>query len=784
MGANEHWTDVIRNRLLHDLRARPAAAILVIVALALSAAIGGIGAGIAAQLVSSTGALFEEGRAPDLVQMHAGEVDPAAIASFAASRPEITDASVRELVALDSTTLALTPETTEAERFIEFFAVAQHDRMDVLVDANGGPAAVGPGQIGVPVDLASDRGIEVGDTITIGSGSERHQFTVSTLIRDAIMNSSLASSRRLLVAEADLDALPAVSTGSEWLIEFALTDAALSSQVYDAYLDDDLPSNGPQVDRGTFELMAGLTDGLASAAVFAIAGLLAIIAALILSITVRTAIAAERRQIGVLRAIGLPGRRLRRLVLGSHDVLLGVGTVLGAIAATAAIPLATGAVRQRLGGDVTFGSFVAAVIIAAVTFTLGALIARAAIRPALRKPPLEVMRATRLPRRTAHRRTARIRPTWVTLARAELVRAPIDHLAVAGVLFAATLMAALPVSLAATFASPHFVSATGIAVSDVRIDLRQDAQQQARLATVEAALATDADIARSTTLSTVRVLAEARDGTFTGINVESGDHTMFPLDHRHGRPPPAANEIAVSELNAQDFEVTVGDALTLRLGDRDVTYAVVGVYRDVTNGGRTAKAVLPLGVGAPLWNVVLADVRDGVDETTVVQRYAELAAPARVTDVEAARADLLGPLERTVRVIAWGTVCAGVMLVAVLTGLLLRLMLVRGARRQAVMQAIGAPLRSLRGATLAQLLAPAAAGTVAGATLGPAVTSGLLAAVGSLFGASSLPLDAAPMATMLGIPALFIVIVAAVTWYGVRRIAPSRVAATVAGQDE
>lgn len=774
----------IRSRLLHDLRARPTAALLVVIAVALAAAIGGIGAGIAAQLVSSTGALFDEGRAPDLVQMHAGDVDPAAIEAFAATQPAITDTSVRELVGIDATTLALTPGTNEADGAIEYFAVAQHERMDVLLDARGGPARVGPGEIGIPIDLASDRGIALGDRITIGSGDAAHEFTVTTLMRDAIMNSSLASSRRLLVDAADLDALRASSTGSEWLIEFRLTEASLSPQVYDAYLAAGLPANGPQVDRGTFELMTGLTDGLVSAAVLVIAGLLALIAALILSITVRTAIAAERRQIGVLRAIGLPGRRLRRLVLGSHDVLLAVGAALGAIVALAAIPLATESVRHRLGGDVSAAALVAAVVLALLALGGGALLARGAIRPALRRPPLEVMRAARPPRRAAHRRSGRIRPSWLTLARAELVRAPADHLAVLGVLFATTLMAALPVSLAATLASPQFLSATGIAVSDVRIDLRQDSGQAARLAGVEAAIAADPDIARSTTLQTVRLLAEAPGGTWTGINVESGDHTAFPLEYRDGRPPTAAGEIAVSELNAQDFEVAVGGALTLRMGDRDVAHTVVGVYRDVTNGGRTAKAVLPAGVGDPLWTVVLADVEPGVDVPSVVARYAQLAAPARVTDIAASRADLLGPLERTVGGLATGTVIAGGALVAVLTALLLRLILVRGGRRQAVMQAIGAPLPSLRAASLAQLLVPALAGVVLGAALGPGLTSGLLAAAGALFGASSLPLDAAPIATMLGIPALLAGIVAAVTWFGVQRLAPSRVAATVAGQDE
>ncbi|NLT25800.1 MAG: hypothetical protein GXX90_03965, partial [Microbacteriaceae bacterium] len=385
---------MLRAKLLRDLRRTPLQSLLVVIAVALAASLAATGAAFAAQLLASNGALLAQADVPHLVQMHAGAIDRAAIDEFAEGAPDVVRGAAVELVALDSTRLALEPGTTEAAGAVEYSATASAPDADRLLGLDGEPAVIEPGGLGLPVGIALDRGLAVGDPIVIGEA----EFTVTALIRDALMGSDLASSRRLLVAEADLDALRHGSGGSEWLIEFWLDDPALAPRVYDDYLAAGLPANGPMVDLTTFRLLNGLSDGLIAAAMLVVAGLLAGVAAMLLSIVVRTSISSAAPQIGVLRAIGLRGAPLHRLMLGRHFALILAGALVGALAAIALTPLATGSMRLRFGGEPSPLALVAALGIAAFVAIAGLALAVATLRPALRGSPLPAMRGAIAPR--------------------------------------------------------------------------------------------------------------------------------------------------------------------------------------------------------------------------------------------------------------------------------------------------------------------------------------------------------------------------------------------------
>lgn len=762
-----------------ELRRSPGSSLLVVIAVALASALAGLGAVVGAQLVASGGVLFEQARVPHLVQMHAGPIDRRALERFASGHPEVSRLATHELVGLDVTRLELTPGASEANSTTEYSVTVQHDGMDLILGLDGTPARVAVGEVGVPVDIALDRGIRVGDPVTL----DGRTYRVGALVRDALMGSPLASSRRLLVHAADLDALRSGSPLVEWLIEFELTDPAQAPRVADAYLTAGLPAKGPTVDLATLLLMGGLADGLAAAVMLLLAGLVGLIAALVLSLTVRTAVAQERRSIGVLRAIGLPRRAIRRLVLTRHLALVAVGAAIGAGVAMALTPSVTESLRVRLGGDVSRLALTMPWVLALLMGVIGWSLARGALNPALRGSARAAMRGET--GRPAGRRRVRTRgaPTMARVALARARRAPLDHLTLAAVVFAATLLAALPLGLRATLASPTFLTSTGLASSDLRIDLKQDADLPNRLAEVERALASDPQVARHTTLRTARIPSRTPDGAWTGMNVTSGDHQAFPLAYLTGRAPLHSGEIALSELNADTYAAVVGGTVTVRLGGRETPLSVVGVYRDITNGGRGAQATLDASEGVPLWTVVHAELKPGVSPTGAVDQYAALAAPARVTDVETARADLFGPLERGATLVAAGAVGVASALTAMLSALVLRLFLAQDRGRRAVVQAIGAPLARVRVEYAYRVLGPELAGVSAGVIAAPLLGSALMSLVGRPFGAATLPLTVDPITVGILLPSLLLGSVAAIVRWSVPRTPGSTVARLVAGQE-
>src|SRR5690606_29809239 len=126
------------------------------------------------------------------------------------------------------------------------------------------------------------------------------------------------------------------------------------------------------------------------------------------------------------------------------------------------------------------------------------------------------------------------------------------------------------------------------------------------------------------------------------------------------------------------------------------------------------------------WTVLLADVADHADRATVIGRYAGLAAPARVTDVEAATRDVFGGIVDAMRLLSVIAIAIAAGVVGLVTAMLVRLFLARAVRTRAVSQAIGAPPSSAKATMLARVLVPGLAGVAAGAALGPLLAAMLL----------------------------------------------------------
>ena len=75
-----------------------------------------------------------------------------------------------------------------------------------------------------------------------------------------------------------------------------------------------------------------------------------------------------------------------------------------------------------------------------------------------------------------------------------------------------------------------------------------------------------------------------------------------------GRAPEGEGEISLSFANASKdgLNKKVGDEVVVKVGREEKTLKVTGIYQDITNGGKTAKAHTSLGVNeeAVLWYIV------------------------------------------------------------------------------------------------------------------------------------------------------------------------------------
>ena len=135
----------------------------------------------------------------------------------------------------------------------------------------------------------------------------------------------------------------------------------------------------------------------------------------------------------------------------------------------------------------------------------------------------------------------------------------------------------------------------------------------------------------------------------------------------------------------------VGDEVVVKAGRTEKTLKVSGIYQDVTNGGKTAKAHNSLRVNeeAVLWYVVYMDVAAGVDKQEKMDYYQNAYDAAQVNDLKEFTGQTLGNIIEQMGIVVIGGIVIAFIIVVLITALFLRMLLSKDMSQIAIMRSIG-----------------------------------------------------------------------------------------------
>ncbi|MFP4206417.1 MAG: ABC transporter permease [Spirochaetaceae bacterium] len=779
---------MIYARIIRNEVARKKGAMLVVFTFILLASllVAG-GAGLIVELGGSLSRLFADAKAPHFVQMHTGEIDPAAVEAWAQGNSLVEQFQIAEMISVDGSTLFLADAgEPEEDSIMDISFVARNDRFDYLLDMDNRKLRVEPGEIGVPVYFAEEKGVAVGDRVRVAGEGYSHDYTVSSLVRDAQMNPAIVHSKRFLLNDRDYERLKADVTDREYLVEFRLTDPGRIDEFSAAYQEAALPQRGPAVDYQLFRVLNALSDGIVAAVVIILSLVLIVIAGLCLRFTILATVEEDYREIGVMKAVGMPRRRIKGIYLAKYVALGGSAAALGYLASLPLTDLVTGNIARYMGrGPQGVAGLLVPMLAAAAIFAMVVVSAMLVLRRFDRISAVEALRAktgSEAPRpgRALPLRAARLLNINVFLG----MRDGLQRFRLFGLLtfifFFAAGITLIPLHFLSTIRSPSFISYMGIGASDIRVDLRQSDEIEERFDEVVDRIAADPDVARSAPLVTSLFTIAHENGETERFAVETGDFTVFPLDYLHGRAPRSQEEIALSYLNARDLEKKVGDTITLHGVARDLTMRVTGIYQDVTNGGRTAKAVLPPNTDNILASTVGIELAPGADIAAKKQEYSELFAPARVTDLGSYLSQTLGNTIDGLVMVTVGATAAGIAVAVLITSLFLRMLISKDAKRIAVMKSLGFPLRALRVQYLTTALLFLAVGIGAGSLFSNTIGQRLVGLLWGFKGAAQIRFVIDPLQAYVLVPLLLMLTVAVTTLASIRGIRDQNIATTIA----
>ena len=725
-------------RLLKADLARGAVVAATLTALiALAATLMSAGTSLVVDSLSATHRLSQRARLPDLVQMHSGRIDDRdlqAIETWVQARSDVTDHEVIKTLPVARQELSING-VNQSESYNEPAFVTSPKRFDLLLDDDGNPVDPGPGEVVLPIHYRVIKAADVGDAVTVTAGGRTTTLTVVGFARDAEMNAAMIPSKRLVVSPEDFSVLEQRLTEPEYLIEFTLTDSARPGGVIDAYKEAGLPSTGVNISASMIQFMNSLNVMLIVAVALVVAIVLAVVAILALRYATLAAIETDLAQIAVLKAIGAPLSRIRRLYVVKYLALSALGAALGYAAGQPLAAALETPTTLYLGRPPTTLWSVGAPILTVLVLTLGVIgftwlalgrIGRISAIEALRSGTSASLR----PRRQRWRLSGLRRlPVQVWLGAREALR-PSNALLL-GVLTLCTLTMVLPANVATTLSNPQIATYLGAGQADLRIDVRSGVQD---LATVEKRIDSDPRVTRHATILRRSYKMATTAGGWETVLIDIGDHEAFPMKYLSGHGPTTNDEVSLSYSQAQVTGAKEGSTVTVQTADGKKDLTVTGVYQDITNNGKTAKATFDDGAPA-LWQIIYANFRSSDQASAVARDLRQEYPGVQAIGMNQYASQFFGATGSQVRLITTMACVIALGLSFLITVLFTVLIVSRERPQICVLMALGSTRRDIAGQYLIRFgvlaLTGIALGLLAAFTLGSSTIGALMATRGA-----------------------------------------------------
>lgn len=660
--------------------------VLFITAAAMLLSLAGI---LVTNLFGSIDRLMADAKTPHFMQMHTGDVDFEELEAFAAGNSAVEDFQVLEFLNVGGEKIRLGENSLALSVQDNGFSV-QSSRFDFLLDENNRPAQPKDGELWVPVCYNRDHTVQAGDKAVINGKT----FVVTGFVRDSQMNSTLASSKRFVVSAGDYAQLKEVGS-VEYLIEFRLKDLSDLSEFESAYSASQMPANGPTLSWPLFRMISAVSDGIMIAVILLVSVIVILIALLCIRFTLLAKIEDDYREIGVMKAVGIRVSDIQSIYLAVYAVLAAAGCIMGfLLSLTLRGPLQE-SIRANLGESGNDGlSFLLGMAGTLLLFFFILFFIRRILKRFRRISPVQAIRQGSEQENVRGGKSLRLsKNRWLSanlfLAVKDIAARKRLYLTMLFVIILACFIMVVPQNLYHTISDSSFVTYLGVGRCDLRMDIQQTEELEEKAGSVGKYLERDSAVETYAVFVTELFDQEQEDGTTEQIKVELGNHGAFPLQYVDGRLPSRDSDIALSVLYAEEMDKKVGDKMILLTDKGEKQLTVCGIYSDITNGGKTAKAAFQPGTREAAWSTVCVNLKQPGVLAEKTEEYSRKFPYAKVSGMEDYVAQTFGQTLRAVRTASVGAGFVAVVVTLLVILLFMKLLTAKDRYSIAVLKSVG-----------------------------------------------------------------------------------------------
>lgn len=698
--------------------------------------------------------LMKQAKTPHFMQMHVGNIDTVRLEDFAKQNHNVQDYQVLEFLNIDGSQIIL-GDRSFANNVQDNGFTIQSKKFDYLLDLDGNIIDALDGELYVPIRYMKENNVKIGDKAAI-SGK---QFIVAGFLRDSQMNSMLSSSKRFLISKNDYEDIKGFGR-MEYLIEFRLKDLSTLGAFETAYATAGLEANGPTITYPLFKMINALTDGLMIGIILLVSVLVVAIAFMCIRFTLLAKIELDYREIGVMKAIGLPVSNIKKIYLAKYAAIALAGSVIGFVCSFLFKNILLENIRLYMGESDNsslaslFGIIGVVLVFCAIIAYVNGVLKRFRKISAVEALHYGTSQEQNMGTKRFSLNSNRLININIFLGIKDVLSRKRLYATMLTVLVISSFIMIVPLNLYNTISSNNFIKYMGIGNYDMRIDIQQTDNISQKTEQILYAINNDRTITKHTVLSTKTFKVKMENGAERNIKIELGNHSIFPIKYSTGRAPALQHEIALSVLNAAELGKKVGDIMTLVIAGKERKFTVSGVYSDITNGGKTAKATFNDHSTNMMWSVISVEFSDKAMLENKMIEYTNHFTYAKVSDINNYVLQTFGSTIDAVGKASRAAIAVALFITVLITLLFMKMLVVKDRYAIAVMKAVGFTNSDITTQYIARSLFILLIGMVVGTLLANTVGSLLAGAMISSFGASSFTFSVNPLAAYLFCPLL------------------------------
>jgi putative ABC transport system permease protein len=490
-------------------------------------------------------------------------------------------------------------ENKEFEVDTTTFLTTMPDSYSKVFDDYGNAFTVNPGEVAVAKKVAARFGIEVGDTMTFQYDDYKKDYTVVALTKDYTYGSDFMGVARYIISSEDYEELMAREDVTVYTVYYVNSNNV--SELQRDINNENISVMGlypASIFLATYFMVMTLAG-----VVMLVSVAIILIAFLALRFSILFTLEHEYKQIGIMKAIGMRNLKIRLIYLTKYFGIALIGATVGLLFSFPFGNVLLKTVKESLLMQGGSRLFLVNILAAFATVAIVVLFSFACSRKLKKYSAIESIRSGSTGERYKAKQKVKlhtkVRLQSVTFLALNDIFSNLKKYIVLILTFAVGLMLMItPMNLVTTLSDESMIINIGMlkrefyyspsninkimqSKSTQEVDQFLDSlEQKVRDHGVNITLSLD--IMYSVSL----YKGEKGNSTQIAAAIQNRYESTMEYEFYEGVAPVLANEIAITEITANEIDAKIGDTVTIKFADQEKDYLITGYYQNMNNLGQ------------------------------------------------------------------------------------------------------------------------------------------------------------------------------------------------------